>query len=160
MINRKLFERFRNAVAGGLIGMFLFTIAGEALPGFYFRFVDQTNFYTIEDVELLRDTYEQCDLVEYQISRTAFAPLELNYTDELVLVDSRFDVEVDRITGEGAAHRGQAVTRTGYPLPCNITPGEYYIQSLVTYEIEGSPRSTAYTTPTFTVLVSSNINHD
>lgn len=138
-----------------LMGAFMFSVIGAIVPGFYYRYLDRTDYYTVEQpVSVDKEVYAPCEETILIAKRNSLIDTSADFSTDLTLVSedgSEFKVPNGHINTEASVRRGEVVMKVAYKLPCDIVDGRYFWQSTMNYKIRGIDKTYIYITEVFEV---------
>lgn len=145
---------FISHIKANFITIVLFTVGavliGQGLPNLYFRYIDKTVYYKIENpVYVEQFDYKPCDDVIFEIKRNSLIDASAVYITELVLVYN--NTEVKYYNDTVAISVGSDTIHAKLPLPCNLEKGDYYLRGVVTYKVRGFDKTTPFYSTQFKV---------
>jgi hypothetical protein len=145
-------SRFVNAT----IFAFVFAFIGWIVPMTYFRYFDQTNYYTVlQPVSVDKNTYKPCEKTTITTTRTALVDLEISYTRylRLIRIGDNAQIIIDEATNKSnvGVKKGIAIVSKSLKLPCNLEDGRYLWQGVATYEYKNSKKTYVYISEVFAV---------
>lgn len=149
-------EHLPKRVVLALVFAFHFMLIGWLVPELYFKYFDNTNYYTVvQPVPVDKKWYKPCDDVQVTATRTSLVNVNLDVNIELILRkdgDTIFKVPNGKVHRTATVQQGKGVTiLVTYPLPCDLPPGLYYWQIIATYKVHGYDRTYLAVTDTFNV---------
>ncbi len=132
----------------------LFIIFGFYAPKVWLTYFDKTDYYSVEQpVPVDKEVYKPCENIIATIVRTSFIVDSAHSTVQVYLINGStlnkysplFD---DNIIIEKSNAR---IFHLTYKLPCDLKNGKYFIQALITYHINGIPKTYIWATNAFTI---------
>lgn len=143
---------------GSIAGLLLFSLLGYFVPYLYYSYIDNTEHYYIRPNPLSVDNKDRpispCDTVVYRGTRTSMIDFITETSVDLVRVEedgSRTKIFTSEQSLK-SIERGQTNIEYRYTLPCNLNPGNYYLSSVITYEIWNVDKAYRWTSEEFKVV--------
>lgn len=139
-----------------LIGASIFALVPLLLSYTYFRFFDQTNYYTlVQPISIDQKWYRPCDDVVLTSNRTSLMNLSGTIQRKLVLKranDSNFIVPSGQSVKSISVKKGKAISvSASYRLPCDLANGLYYIEITFIYPVRTFEHTYVAISDTFNV---------
>lgn len=151
-------NRLINAI---IVGIF-FVVAGYLIPQTYYSYLDNTNYYQINNVSIDKEFYAPGDDVIVTISRTSLVNANATAVRELVLLqiegeDQIFD-EVYRVIDQSSIDVGTQIIKVHFQLPQNLREGEYFWRGTIAFDVREREKTVSFTTPTFDIVKAETIS--
>ncbi len=134
---------------------FMFTMIGLTFPEFYFKYLDRTEYYTIEQpISVDKITYTPCEKTILTIKRNSLVNTVANSAIDLNLVKA--DGKVVRIldahiTVESSIAKGSKIIDVAFTLPCDLDNGTYFWQGTIVYRVRKQEKFYPFITENFQV---------
>lgn len=140
----------------GVIGAILFTLGGQIFLNVYYRYFDNTQYYTVlQPVSVDKKFYKPCESTILTAKRTSYLDMIGNFFIDLTLVRSdgaKYKVNGGHLDKQYSIQTGKdIIVSADFELPCDISDGLYFWQVTVPYKIHGFDRSYTFITETFNV---------
>jgi hypothetical protein len=137
----------------------LFSSVSFAIPQTYYKFIDTTEYLTIDSPISVDGTYyKPCDLVSVGAGIESKIDVEAIVLTELVLVKDNGDttrIDGSQIVQQAPFRKSEHRLISSYlKLPCELEDGRYYWQGNAVYMIRGFERTESYISETFNVTQS------
>lgn len=146
-------NRIINAI---IVGIF-FVVAGYLIPQTYYSFLDNTNYYQINNVTIDREVYAPGDEVVVTINRTSLVNANATSVRELVLLqienESQIFDEVYKTTTQTSLTKGSEIIKVHFQLPETLKEGEYFWRGTIAFDVREREKTASFTTPTFDIAI-------
>lgn len=134
---------------------FHFIVIGWLVPDFYFKYFDNTSYYSIvQPIPVDKKYYKPCENVLLTATRTSLINTTLTANIELILRkdnETIFHVPDAKFQRNATIKEGKITVLVKYPLPCKLPEGLYYWQVIATYRVHGYERQYIAISDTFNV---------
>lgn len=154
----KLFDRehLSGRFTYALMGAILFTAVGHTLPDLYYKYVDPTIYYSIEQpVSTDKKFYKPCEEVKVTIKRKALVDTTGSSVVDLLLIrQDNVTEKVTSINRSMAIPKGDRTLIVNWNLPCDLVDGKYYWQAVVKFDVRHVEKNYSYFSETFNVTQS------
>jgi len=140
-----------------VIGLLLFVLLGQAIPDFYFKYFDKTQYYSIiQPIPMDQKWYKPCDETTLTATRTSLIDTQASFSIDLILTKSDgteiLKVPNGHLNRDASVKAGEKQTISViYPLPCELPDGIYFWQATMKYSVRGVEKQYTYITDTFNV---------
>lgn len=135
---------------------FLFAFTPIVVEDFYYRYVDETNYFQVFSVQSSAEEYQKCTVVEVDLERETPISFNAQRTVELVgitLEGKQRQYNLTELAGGISVEESErSIITIPLKLPCEMESGLYNFRVLVEYTIKGNPKSTEIISNTFRVL--------
>lgn len=140
----------------GMLFSAIFTALGYFIPNFYYRYVDKTQYYTIEQpISTDKKIYKPCEVVKATIKRTALIDTTGSSVIDLLLIrQDNITEKVMNLNRTMAIPKGSRTLVVNWDLPCELVDGTYYWQAVVKFYVRGVEKNYSYFSDTFAVTQS------
>lgn len=161
-------EHLPKRVVHAFLFSVMFMIIGRSVPDFYYRFIDKTNYITFsQPISFNRKTIHKCDTI---ISTTrVYSKLDLNIILHTKIIRIYKDGKLQGIyeypqskTFIRKTIKDGVVYVIPFSLPCKakykngdpiaLTPGIYFLEAIVNYEVYGYQKTYGLITDQITII--------
>lgn len=150
-------EHLSKRVFFAIIFASVFIALGGALPDLYFRYLDNTEYYTVsQPIPVNQKWFKPCDDTILTATRTSLVDTQANFAVDLVLKDVKgnrvLKIPNAHFTTDASVQKGEDVTiSVVYKLPCDLADGLYFWQATMKYHVRGYEKFYTYISDTFNV---------
>lgn len=149
-------EHMQKRVLYAISGAAVFAFLGFTLPYIYFRYFDNTQYYTVvQPIPVDRKYYKPCDNTILTTTRTSAVDTQATFGVDLVLKDKDSNtilkVPNAHFNTEASVKAGTVTLSVVYKLPCALPDGLYYWQATMKYSVRGFEHQYTYVSDTFNV---------
>lgn len=147
----KIFNAIRGSLCEIAFFAFMFAGVGYFVPEIYFRYVDKTEYYFIQNPIVVENTIVRpCEKITVEINRKSLIATNAVSVRELVLIKD--NVEVARFTTDIAINLNDSKVHAQWLIPCDVEPGTYMFRGVVSYPFRGQNKTTEFYTTNFEVV--------
>lgn len=156
MLRNNTIEKLVGALLGAIVGATALTILGVMIPFLHTKYVDNSQYYYIDPNPLTVENSEvkQCEILRYKGTRYSRLDFNGQMSTNLIRVQtgSLHNVQVlSTIPQTLNVEKGIVDLELSYPIPCDLTEGQYFLSGVVPYRVNGVEKSYRWTSEVFLV---------
>lgn len=145
-------------VIAGFVGMILFLLIFQVIPGVYYSYFDSTIYFEVHSTTFTKSEpiYEACEVQQVVFERTSLVDVPVSGIRELAqLVEVNSDeveFEVYREELVAALDEGRKKIGSEIKIPCTISEGVYVWKFNNEFNVRGISKTYSWTSPKFAVV--------